>query len=74
MGGWGWTGCHKFKQQLTFRVKVPCGNGPLADTYLYRREGTERREAPSDTRRPFRPFAKRIHAARESTPPRRDCE
>lgn len=23
------TGCHKFKQQLTFRVKA-CGNGPLA--------------------------------------------
>lgn len=35
------TGYHKFKQQLTFKVKV-CGNEPLATLYLYRRERMER--------------------------------
>lgn len=66
--GRGRTGCHKFKQQLTFRVKV-CGNGPLATRICI--AVSERREAPSDTRSPLRPSRKGF--TRESNAAPRDA-
>lgn len=60
------TGCHKFKQQLTFRVKA-CGNGPLAMRIcnaVSAERAAPRSKPVFNTKRPV--LAKRIHAPRES--------
>lgn len=58
------TGCHKFKQQLTFRVKA-CGNGPLA-MRICNAVSAERSAALFNTNKSVLALAKRIHAPRES--------
>lgn len=59
------TGCHKFKQQLTFRVKA-CGNGPLA-MRICNAVSAERSAALCSTRRSSfwpsrRGFTRRVRA------------